>query len=270
MRAPRGFLSPPQGTTPLPPIPRPDPYPQHRQAAAPGAPHCACPIHGSLLHRWGRGGGDGTAAPGRGVRIWPRVSCWLSVPCPPRAGIRGQWGWGRPHGGPGGLGCVWGGSRLSLLARGVPSTMARAGGRGHPGRGLLHPRLDGHLIFPRFLQRKQTARGWTLTGAVRCPPPPSLGTWGAHPMDSRRVEYPIPYVAPRWVSHPMRGHQMEVPSMCVQPLGITFHLFMVHVISALWPQGCTSYTCSLRCMSCPIYAQALRCMSHPPYSPWYT
>lgn len=130
------------------------------------------------------------------------------------------------------------------------------------------PRWTPHI--PSFPAKKTDCEGLDTHWCCEVSPPPSSGTWGAHPTDSRRVEYPIPYVAPRWVSHPMRGHQMEVPSMCVQPLGITFHLYMVHVISALWPQGCTSYTCSLRCMSCPIYAQALRCMSHPPYSPWYT
>lgn len=172
----------------MPPIPRPGPCPQHRQAAAPGAPHCACTIQGSLLHRWGRGGWNCCSG-----EEGQDVALLVQRPVPTQSRDQGQWGWGRPHGGPGGLGCVWGGSRLSLLARGEPGTVARAGRREHPGRGLLHPRLDGHLIFPRFLQRKQTARGWTLTGAVLCLPPSILGDPGgtSHGQPQGSTSHPI-------------------------------------------------------------------------------
>lgn len=135
---------------------------------------------GARRAEWGPGTLAGSGAGGAG---WGPGTPTGSASHEPSAGAGWQWGSGRPHGGPGGLGVAggwpvpwgvlpsaWLESPWERCSQPVPG----AGGHGGAREGWRQrpaprcPHLDGHLIFPRVLQRKQTARGWTLGSAMGC------------------------------------------------------------------------------------------------------
>lgn len=178
MRAPRGFLSPPQGTTPLPPVPRPDPYPQHRQAAAPGAPHCACPIHGSLLHRWGRGGGGRDCCSWEGGQDMAQGVLLAQHPVPTQSRDQGAVGLGETPRGSRRVGvCVgW----LPLESPCERCAQHHGEGRrawaSREGSAAPSPRWTPHI--PSFPAKKTDCEGLDTHWCCEVSPPPILGDLG--------------------------------------------------------------------------------------------